>query len=68
MRGAVRWVAITVPAFVLLGGFLHFPGILGDAGWEPGGFGFVFGAVTGLLIGSAQLFVLRGLLPVRGGG
>jgi hypothetical protein len=61
--GAVRWVAVTVPAFALVGGMLHFPGSPDDAGWESGGFGFVFGAVTGLLIGSVQLLALRGLLP-----
>jgi len=60
MSSAVRWVVVTVVAYVVVGGILHFPGSLDDVGLEPGP--LAFGAVTGLLIGGAQLFALRGLL------
>lgn len=60
MSGAVRWVVVTVPAYVVIAGILHFPGSLDDVGPEPGP--FIFGAVTGLLVGAVQLFALRGML------
>lgn len=60
MKAMVWWVVVTIPAYVIIGGILHFPGTLDDVGLEPGP--FVLGAVTGGLIGGAQLLVLRGWL------
>lgn len=60
MRRAVRWIAVTVPAYTIAGGGLHFPGSLDDVGPELGP--LVFGSVTGVLIGCAQLFALQGVL------
>ena len=56
----MRWLAITFGAYLLIGGLLHFPGSLDDVGPEPGP--FMLGGITGLLIGGAQLFALRGRL------
>ncbi|HEV2251046.1 MAG TPA: hypothetical protein VGT60_11130 [Candidatus Limnocylindria bacterium] len=56
----MRWPIVTVPAYVIAGGALHFPGSLDAVGLEPGP--LALGAVTGLLIGAAQLVALRGVL------
>ena len=60
MNRVARWVVVSVPAYVIFGGLLHFPGSLDNVGLEPGP--LVFGAVTGLLIGGTQLIALRGML------
>ncbi|MDP9321213.1 MAG: hypothetical protein M3P16_08980 [Chloroflexota bacterium] len=60
MRRVAAWVGVTVAAFLLVGGALHFPGTLDDVGLEPGP--LILGGLTGLLIGAAQLFALRGVL------
>lgn len=63
MSGAGRWIAVTVLAYVVFAGALHFPGSLDDVGPEVGP--LIFGAVTGLLIGGVQLIALRGRLAHR---
>ena len=60
MRRVATWVAVSVAAFLLVGGALHFPGTLDDVGFEIGP--LIFGGVTGLLIGAVQLAALRGML------
>jgi hypothetical protein len=63
VSGAGRWIAVTVPAYLLIAGGLHFPGSLDAVGPEVGP--LVFGAVTGLLLGGAQLVAFRGRLAHR---
>lgn len=58
---AARWVVVTIAGYLFVGGALHFPGTLDDVGPEIGP--LILGAVTGLLIGAAQLIALRRLLP-----
>lgn len=63
MSRTATWVAVTTAAVVIFGGALHFPGTLDDVGPEVGP--LVFGGVTGLLVGAAQLVPLRGRLRHR---
>ncbi len=67
-----QWVALSLVGFLLAGG-LHFPGSYGAASWtqvtvDPSGgvLGFVFGAITGLMIAGMQALLLQAWgLPVR---
>ncbi len=67
-----QWVALSLVGFLLAGG-LHFPGSYGAANWSQvaidpsaGALGFVFGAITGLMIAGMQAVLLQAWgLPVR---
>lgn len=63
MRRLSAWAGLTVASFLVVGMFLHFPGSLDDVGLEPAP--LIFGGLTGLLIGAAQLPALRGVLRSR---
>ncbi|HEV2011225.1 MAG TPA: hypothetical protein VGS17_09395 [Candidatus Limnocylindria bacterium] len=63
MRRLSGWAGLTVASFLVVGTFLHFPGSLDDVGLEPAP--LIFGGLTGLLIGAAQLPALRGVLRSR---
>jgi hypothetical protein len=60
MNRVGAWIAVTVVAFMVVGGMLHFPGTLDGDGPALGP--VILGGMTGLLIGGAQLVVLRPLL------
>jgi hypothetical protein len=64
-RGVGLWTALTAVG-VLLAGFLHFPGDFGtrigslvETNWPGGVVGFIFGAVSGMLIAGPQALLLR---------
>ncbi len=31
---AIRWIVVTMPAFLIFGGILHFPGVSMTSGWN----------------------------------
>ena len=59
-----QWVVLSLVGFLLAGG-LHFPGSYGAAVWSDAAIdlsgavlGFIFGAITGLVIAGAQAMLL----------
>lgn len=65
----ILWIALTLVGYYLAGGF-HFPAGFGSSTYDPravgfgsGIVGFVFGAVSGLIIASLQWIVLRSWAP-----
>ena len=60
----MAWVVATVAGYLVVGSIFHFPGGPGPSlNLEAAAGGAVFGAVTGLLIGTLQWLVLRRRMP-----